>query len=465
MKRLTIYLALIFCALSSVCCRAQTPRMYVTHLLSRDFSKADVILIARIDKVGALVPDVKTMTPQIYNYLPLSLECSAVKYLKGDVVVKTVDLNLPEADGFYYQGLQLFGKPGSYVLLVLQAASNGVLSPVSPEYPFIPLGNAVPNTAQIDSSDPMAASTEVITDAMADKSLRSFLRALFILENNDAVVKGLSKYVNDPDKEVRVSVLVSMITCQQVAAIPLMVKYLHENSDYFVNNSTDSALRYYNTPKAIPALCPLTFDPVPGIREAALHALVHTESPASTPFIILSLMEPDLKHNIHGAAWDKLTNQLPETFPTSEYSLDELNTSSMKCFNFYEKWWRMQLSTKPSETSHLYRLPLIISPAYQTDPIAVTLFSPYPQTREAACAGLAAHYTDGDSGYLVLALDDPDSKVSFTAYSTLRRLALADSKAAPLVGSMPTSDQYISESDKYNAAIYKWWQDRLQPSK
>jgi hypothetical protein len=174
-------------------------------------------------------------------------EFEIVQTIKGAVTGKKLSGRLPLISSeFYYDDAKFKVRAGGYCILMLLNSSVGHLIPIDHTVPMIPLGDAAPAAA---GGGAEAAVYRLMLDSLADPALRRANLYLLRKSTDPTVLWAMKRYVSDPDRRVRASVLRCMAMNQDVKAIPLIAALEIEGGD-----GPSDALEYYKTRKAVPYL-------------------------------------------------------------------------------------------------------------------------------------------------------------------------------------------------------------------
>jgi hypothetical protein len=438
---------------------AQSPGLIVLHPLGQDFAAADAVAVAKV--VHMTHPGVEAYTVnQVPVCQPVTLHLTVLTALKGSLSQGALVLHLPSVAITYYSGMSS-NEDGSYILISLSHCADGSYQPYTTAFPFIPLGTSDPNVTQLEPADPITSCFEVLVSAAKDPSVRQLIVDSLWLDNNRSLPVGLAPYLHDPDPSVRAATLVCMASCQQVAALPLIRHFVAANPASDASSGVAWSVREYTTPLAVPSLCQLTFSPIAALRETAVYALYRIHEPSSVPVLILSLMDPDETAGTRTDAYAMLEQFSLYSVAPVNASPEQLSGSKSRCFAAFVAWWQHMLLNGQAASDEARTLSYIDHSPVVGDAIPTTLFSADAQIRLKTSATLIAQDNPDDIGYLMICLMDPNSQVSYSAYTYLRRYAVRDHVVASKLQGVPSEGAFASNYDTYTAPLYVWWHDYL----
>jgi HEAT repeat protein len=383
-----------------------------------------------------------------------TFELTIVHGIKGQAPsTLTVDFPPQYPNPFPQQFIKV--QAGNNILVFLHKNTTGY-EPTSTKAPFYPV--VLPASFQYGQADPLAVVHELLSVTLTAPLLREFTAYTLIKVKDPDVVLAMSKYIDDSDESVKSDALSCMAVNSQVAAIPMIVKYEEsmENRGQFALPALYLSL--YTSKGDGPYLNPLVWNTSSFIRGQALMGLYGSADQSSAPYLILALRDPTPNFEAAaGARLDIAKNILKEIRPDEETSQFAAHYSS-EVQVFYD-WWSDELSGKhlaSDDPDAAQKQEKLESQSIPTDiqDINPLLFEPYPVLRERASAALLQKADRSSIPYLVLALQDPDSKVSYNAYLTLRRLLGVPS--APL-----SEVDYLAGQDAAIKPLYAWWSDEL----
>jgi HEAT repeat protein len=367
-----------------------------------------------------------------------------IKCIKG-TAPPTLHVDLPYILVYYYGVADLPIQNGSKLILFLQAGADGNLTPTDATVPFVPLTDE----AAASGSHLGSAEENVFSLMLASCSSAKIRQAnTYLLRNtvNPSIVAGLFPYINDPDSDTRGYVLTCMAANQQVSAIPRIAALEEQGS----GSDAVTALGHFETPQALLYLNPLLFSSAYYVRLNAIFSIDNLADHTSLPYLMLAIRDPDYQNVIPQSAYGILHHLNPalgEAFG-NDYFAQHRAAETKKLY----AWWSDELLGKHLKPGEHPAIPAIIpdTPA-QLNPL---LFIPDAATRQAVAAKLAQSGNASSIPYLVLALQDPDSEVAFSAYKTLHRLI-------PALGSPRSLADFTASPAAISQPIYDWWRDEL----
>lgn len=462
---------LIFILLLDIVCAGQQSTaaplapigLLTARALNTYIKEASVVEIGQIDSFGPLKAEAQATRGIRLAPVPFSYDVCAV--IKGVDTEKHHDYVVDKIDDAYYfiRGLLV---PGSYVVCAWTSNNDGV-SPAVGYYgdPIIPLGATRPDFEHnLSSIDPSTQVIEFIAKAMRDPSLRPILSYTLVGEDNAALPPLVFPYLSDPSYEIRVNAMRALASCQQVAAIPILEKQIHDDDQAGKPTGLlGYSLADYRVPESVPYLCDALFQPEFSSRKGAASALYQIGSPQSIPFLILALHDPDAASgpfSIRTHAFLTLRDLLPE-LDAVYYASPEMRDDPVKGAAPILSWWHDELLGKHIGPSRIHVAPgdSNMSLPSSVPDIGRLLFQTNAELRLGACAALSKQCgAPGCLPYLMIALCDVDGNVSYTAYSCLVRLAGIQG------GARLSKDEYVKDEQQANAPVYAWWASRFERS-
>ena len=358
---------------------------------------------------------------------------------------KIIHLNSPTILSIYYDTVNFHLGAGTRVLLILRTNKQGEWEAVDPTVPLIPLPSGLSGTY----SD--VASLLLGALPVADSNLRQVYTYFLRSTVNPQVVIGLTDYINDPNIAIQDNVLRCLANNQQLGAIPRIKALAEKAQAKGVSVTCTASLESYkDTPDAKPLLEPLLFCPEYFSRFHTMLALDHLVDHNSIPYLMLAIRDPDEQNFISQSAYGLLHELIPilgEAYG-NDYFAQHRAVETKKI----SAWWSDELLGKhlkpgehPAIPAQLPNTPALLNPL---------LFLPDTPTRRAVADKLARLGDKSSIPYLVLALQDPDTEVAFTAYKTLHRLI-------PSLGNPVDRTAFAASPTEASQPVYDWWRDEL----
>lgn len=381
--------------------------------------------------------------PGIYQF-------DIIQTLKGERKTH-LSISLPNVLAFSY-GDYFASKPivavGGKFLLFLKPSSTGY-SPTDFRLPLVP----IPADASTGDSDTTTAQVaNLLLPTTPNLALRLADSYLLRTVTSPQLVLKLVPFVNDSNVYVRDNVLACLATNQQVAVIPKILELAASPAFQIRPSNAVPTLKSFVVPDAVPYLNPLVVSQNYDIRLHTMYALYKIADSSSIPYLIMALRDPDPEKNIPAAAYVALRRLIPVLGPYTPQS----QTEFVQRFNIEIKpinvWWSDELLGKHLKPGEHLQLPRTIpnTPA-QLNPL---LFIPDTNTRRIIAFKLSQTGNASSIPYLVLALQDPDMEVAYTAYKTLHRLI-------PSLGAVEGSDSFAASHAAATQPVYDWWRDEL----
>jgi hypothetical protein len=217
----------------------------------------------------------------LYNriQLPGTYTFSESVPIKG--TFNAVALSLPAVELTYVGDLQTPLRRGDEILLLLKHdKTTGELSAVEQLLPLIPLCRHLPTsrlTSVIPAKnlDPLKTVEDVLMASMDDPTFRQTTTFIMNKETGPNVVTGLSKYVDDPNIDVRANVLNAMLINQQVSCIPRVAVLEHAIEDRG-NGTQSNPIGTFDSlvdPASVSYLNPLQWDSSDFVRNKAMQRI------------------------------------------------------------------------------------------------------------------------------------------------------------------------------------------------
>lgn len=371
-----------------------------------------------------------------------------IKLIKGTAPA-TLHVNFPYILSLYYGGADLPIRSGNKLILFLQPMADGNLVPTDATVPFVPLTDeATASESYIGSAEENVYS--LMLSSCSDLNVR--LANTYILRTvvNPLVVAKLFYYINDQNLYTRDNVLTCMATNQQVTAIPRIAAL-----DMIMEaggGGAQSAIAFnnYQTSEALPYLNTLIFSPAYYTRLNAMFAIDRLANRSSISYLMLAVRDPDRQGIIQQSAYGMLHQLIPslgEAYGSGYFALHRTK-ETLKLY----AWWNDELLGKHLKPGQHPELPTTLpSTPAQLYPL---LFIPDTDTRRVVAVKLSQTGNASSVPYLILALQDPDTEVAFTAYKTLHRLI-------PALGVPKTREDFDAYPAVMSQPVYAWWQDEL----
>lgn len=395
--------------------------------------------------IGAVGPSIFTSRPAKpagrYTFHIIAL-------LKG-TCPSVLNVHLPYILSLYYRGSGLSIETGRKFILFLNTSPNGQITPTDVTTPLVPIADSVTLSKDYYSNVEENVYALMLASCQDVKSreTESYLLRTVI---SPSIVAGLFPYIDDINLHTRDNVLTCMAANQQVIAIPRIdaLNHIMEPGGGVAESAT--ALSRYQNAEALQYLNPLLFSSDYYIRLNAIDGIDNLAKRSSVPYLMLALRDPDHQNVIPANSYGMLHQIIPSLGVESEssYFIQRRAVETKKLF----AWWSDELLGKhlkpgehPAIPAELPNTPALLNPL---------LFIPDAPTRRAAADKLA-HLGDKSSiPYFVLALQDPDTAVAFTAYKTLHRLI-------PALGSPESRATFEAGPDATSQPVYEWWRDEL----
>jgi HEAT repeat protein len=260
--------------------------------------------------------------------------------------------------------------------------------------------------------------------------------------------------LNDPNSRIQDLALYCQAVNQQLDAIPRIAE-LERKLLPFENTTGSSAksleaLQKLQTPKAVPYLNPLLFEPSPYTRINAMMALRDLVDRTSIPYLLLALYDPD--DYVAYAAYGLLRHLIPNVAPARDWSLFEVQREA--AIRPFLTWWKDELRGKHDKLtikSHIIEGNIS---ALSVEKLNALILQPSTETRQKAIAELQKGVDVSSIPYLILALHDPNEDVAYSAYRMLYRLR-------PKLKGIKERAAFNADRKTALLPIYDWWEDEL----
>ncbi len=395
--------------------------------------------------IGAVGPSIFTSRPAKpagrYTFHIIAL-------LKG-TCPSVLNVHLPYILSLYYRGSGLSIETGRKFILFLNTSSDGQLTPTDVTTPLVPIADSITLSKNYYSNVEESVYALMLASCQDVKSreTESYLLRTVI---SPSIVAGLFPYIDDMNLHTRDNVLTCMATNQQVVAIPRInaLNRIMEPGGGVAESAT--ALNNYQNAEALQYLNPLLFSSDYYIRLNAIDGIDNLANRSSVPYLMLALRDPDYQNVIPPNAYGMLHQIIPSLGMANEssYFLQHRAVETKKLYT----WWSDELKGKHLKPGEHPALPATISntPAQ----LYSLLFIPDTVTRRAVAVKLSQTGNASSVPYLVLALQDPDTEVAFTAYKTLHRLI-------PALGVPKSHAAFEADPAATSQPVYDWWRDEL----
>lgn len=451
----------IILLLSALCSGAQAFYEREPWPLPRTVKNSQAIVIASLTHYAPVggqtngteaAPAEQTWTFDANRKDPVGLySFSVIMPLQGQLEEK-LQLSLPQ----YYRSGKLGIKEGQHVLLFLHSNVPADWTPVDPLVPFIKLADDKLEDKDNKAGKPLLSTVvSLVLDSLRDPALRrqNIRRLRDVVDPQ--IVEKLPAYLDDPDILVRDNVLYSLAINQQVSVIPRIAKL---NAQLMLSDSNAEsivALQKFKTPEAVPYLNPLLFESDQYIRVNTAYALQSLATSNSIPYLMLALRDPETQNVVGYTAYRTLHRLIPELGHPKDWTLFKIQREAERRRLYL--WWQDELMGK-----HLHLLQVgEQTPKPENDVSALfvgklnpLLFEPFPAIRQKALTALVKRADRSSIPYLILALTDPDTIISYGAYITLHRLI-------PTLGIAADHGSFEANREATNRPIYHWWEDEL----
>lgn len=471
MKRIVIILAVVF-ALTKF---GWAYAMPAPHPLSEMVGDADIIVVCKIasftaDKNEALPdPDTYTITngKRDWNYstrlmiylfnrvqVPGTYTFSEAMPIKGNFNKAAVAL--PAIQLPYVGGLQTPPRTGDEVLLLLKRdKATGQLSPAEPLIPLIPLSRHVSasrltSALSATESDPLKMVENVLMASMDDPTFRQATTFILSGATGPNIVIGLSKYVNDPNLEVRANVLNAMLINQQVSCIPrvAVLEHLLEDRGNGTRTNAIGAFNAIQAPESVDYLNPLLWDSYSLVRNKAMQRISDLGNASSIPYLLLCTQDPDPTLKLSAIS------VLGHICPGVRYADEHQNVvDSDKDLRQASVWWSDELNGR--HAPRLWPNPddTILLPT-SAEALDKLVWAGDNTHRERVINHLEPVATRNSVPYLLVALYDPDPIVKYKSYVILNRLLGTSNKPV-------RAEVFAQRPDEYTSPLFDWWKAEL----
>lgn len=290
MKRTLILIAITGSLWCSQTRAVGIPRFKVNELVN----SADLIVIAEVTairKVG-IAPPIQ-FGNDLLRASAYSADLSVRRTLKGQVLGEiNVTYALPETF-VGYSGLR------DGIRMVFLRRDNGQYHLADPYYSNFPATLEPPRgeTPSDISEVVLSNMLEILASPTASTSeKREILRVDYSLPSNEKTIAALRKWLSaSSDRGLTETIQGELVRFGDLSQLPDVVNLL--SKDLATQNGRVWFLyvirEYVKDPRAIPAINPLLGSTDDVVREAAVEALWHINSPAAVPFLLKKLEDPD----------------------------------------------------------------------------------------------------------------------------------------------------------------------------
>ena len=334
---------------------------------------------------------------------------------------------------------------------MLLKKADGEFLPVDTTLPLIPLSNNI--FAKQGAQDVQREIVRLMLASSVDPNIRRVNVYLLRDTVDSQITTALVSYLNDPDLRTRDAVLYCLATNQQVAAIPRIAELATILDRQGQGAESTKTLENFTTPEAVPYLKPLIITPNYLVRQESIRSLYNIADKSCIPYLILALRDPDPDQIIPVAADIALHRLIPVLGPAPTQSHDDYIKHRQESTKLIYDWWIDELNGKHTKPGN--QTAAASSNDSQAQMYAL-LSSPIASVRRDAVSRLKKDANADSVPCLVLALQDPDETVSYSAYITLHRLV---STLGPAVN----AEQFRSNKTSELQRIYSWWSVHLSP--
>ena len=382
----------------------------------------------------------------------------AAQTLKGQCE-PTLQMDIPLVQARYYGGMRRWVEEGDTMLLLLTSNPQEQWTPVDPLVPFITLATKGQQPNIPDSQDVKTIQARVVNlllSSLSNPALRqenTYLLRSFV---DPQIVVGLAPYIDDPNIRTQDNVLFCMAVNHQIAVIPRIAQL--SSKMWLTGDAPDSlrTLQDFHTAEAIPYLNPLLFELPLYTRLNTMFAFSKLDNRTSIPYLLLALKDPDL--SVAQDAYGIMHRLLPTLKPGQGYDYFQAHREPET--SLLLSWWQDELAGKhpvdegEAEPDPAVSLrPLQKFEAADLPQLNQGLFMLSETTRRAAARGLEQFADASSIPYLLIALYDPQPDISFSAYTSLRRLL-------PELGATSRA-QWNASHQAQTKAAFDWWQKHL----
>jgi len=258
--------------------------------LAKTVLEAKLIVVARLRNVV-----LKPRTDSLPSPASEDILLNAGKYsvdvlfeLKGHAD-HHLAIDIAITSSFCYNDVSFPVVCGKLLLLFLvpsahSSTEEGAWTAVNSNVPLTPLPAAIDAVTVGKANDPVLARVVgVLLNTMSDSRLRKANSPLLENAIDPRLPKALLPYIDDPDRDTRVSICAALAANQVIAAIPRIVQLEATMMNGARGRNCIDALEMYKTTAALPLLNPLVFDADEFTRRNAMIALRNIASKKSIP--------------------------------------------------------------------------------------------------------------------------------------------------------------------------------------
>lgn len=433
--------------------------------------QANIVAVAQVTGSSSTVPKVEGPSSRMEMFRQTnSYDLRVISVLKGNCPT-LLTLQVPLSTDSYF-GIKEVPK-GAIVLALMRVNAQGQYEPSDTDKVLIRLSDKQKIVDGNTNLGLKAKCLSIVLSSLQDPAIRQENTLLIRDITDPQLVGALVPYVGDVSLDVQDNVLYNMIVNQQVTAIPRvaqLVKKVYARGRG--GGSSVIALQKLEVPQAIPYLNPLLFEVLSGERLNAIMAIGKMVYKANTnrqpfdrssiPYLLIALRDPESQQVVAQSAYGILHMMNPELGSGEGsgyfYTKREAETKILL------DWWRDELSGKhlreaiPGEPAPVVKtLPTNLDTMSKAEAVAALnplLFELSTYTRRRAMRELQTHADASSIPYLLLAGEDPNFEVAWSAYQTLHRLL-------PSTGATVSRTAFIADRNSALKPLYAWWQDEL----
>ncbi len=366
---------------------------------------------------------------------------------------KTLHLHLPALSRLAYGFANLKIKTGDYVILFLVKSPDGQLLPSEPGIPLVQLNGISASAIEAVAGDVTTNVLELMLRSLNDPAIRRSNTALLRDVNSPLIVQGLSPFINDPNDSVKDNVLYCMAVNQVVSVIPLISRLQTRLAKQGSGTYCVTALQDYTNPKAAPFLNPLLLEDDEYIRINSVLALQKIADTSSIPYLVLSLHDPDPQNLVPYTAYLTLHKIIPK-LPKPVNDFDYTRPIPQKDLMPINSWWNDELMGVHFRAAGQAPGGSAGQVEDKVGQLNLETFNRDPSTRLRSVKLLASEANHTSLPFLVLALQDPDSNVAYSAYKILYHLV-------PALGPAKDATAFNVKRAAVSQPAYDWWRDEL----
>jgi len=432
---------------------------------------ANIIAVARVIGSSYTALNIENSSSKMETVEQLSsYNLQVISLLKGKCPT-SLTLQVSLSDDRYF-GVQEVPK-GTIVLALMRVNAQGQYEPSDIDRTLIRLSDKQKLAYGNTNLSLKAKCLSIVLSSLQDPAVRQENTLLIRDIVDPQLVGALVPYVGDASLDVQDNVLYNMIVNQQVTAIPRVVQLVRKiHARGRGGGSSIIALQRLEVPEAIPYLNPLLFEVLSGERLNAIMSIgkmaynVNTKRQpfdrSSIPYLLIALRDPETQQVVAQSAYGILHIMNPElgSGEGSGYFYTKRENETKILLD----WWRDELSGKhlrelvPGDPAPVVKtLPTNLDTMSKVEAVAALnplLFEFSTYTRRRAMRELQTRADASSIPYLLLACEDPNFEVAFSAYQTLHRLL-------PSTGATVSRTAFIADRDSALKPLYAWWQDEL----